>query len=103
MAEGTILEAVPDEIVDEEQEGPQEVPSVFSITNHYLVWRMEISPPAEDGSRTMRLYSASGGAVIEANLSPQLCAFAAAKFEEVEIIEEEVDAEVVEDAGSSAD
>ena len=103
MSEGTILEAVPDEEAVEEQEGAQEVPSVFSVTNRYLVGRLEVLPPAEDGSRVMRLYSGNGGAIIEANLSPQLCAFAAAKLEEVEIIEEETDVEVVEDAGPSAD
>lgn len=86
MAEGVDLAPVPEEA--EEQEGPQEVPSVFSITNRYLVGRMDISPPAEDGSRVMRLYSGNGGAIIEANLSPELCAFAALKLVEVEVIEE---------------
>lgn len=102
MAEGAFLEAPAEEIVGgeiEEPEGPQEVPSVFSVTNRYLVGRVEVSPPADDGSRVMRLHSASGGAIIEANLAPQLCEFISSKLVEVEVIEE-VDAEVVEDAGT---
>lgn len=83
----------------EEPEEQQEVPSVFSVTNRYLVGRMEISPPALDGSRVMRLYSGNGVAVVEVNLSPQLCEFASAKLVEVEVIEE--DAEVEDAPGTT--
>lgn len=72
----------------EEQEGPQEAPSVFSITNRYLVGAADVSAPAEDGSRVIRLQSANGAAVIECNLSTQLCEFVSAKLVEVEVIEE---------------
>jgi hypothetical protein len=93
----TILE--PDEVVEPEAvEEPQEVPSVFSVTNRYLVGRVEVSPPAEDGSRVVRLHSGNGAAIIEANLSPQLCEFVSGKLVEVEVIEE---AEVVEDVSAS--
>lgn len=105
--EGAILEPVEDvvdaEVVpdEKEQEAPQEVPSVFSVTNRHLVGRLEVSPPSEeDGSRIVRLHSANGSAIIEANLSPQLCEFLSGKLIEVEVIEE-ADAEVVEDAPPS--
>lgn len=105
-AEGAILdppEAVEGEVVEEPVEEPveeQEVPSVFSVTNRYLVGRAEVTPPAEDGSRVVRLFSASGGAVIEANLAPQLCEFVSAKLVEVEVIAE--DAEVIDDDASDS-
>jgi hypothetical protein len=103
MAEGAILdppeETVAEGEVVEEPTGQEEVPSVFSVTNRYLVGRAEVTPPAEDGSRVLRLFSASGGAVIEANLAPQLCDFVATKLVEVEVIEE---AEVVDDGAESA-
>lgn len=90
MAEGAILEPPEtDEVLVEEStepEAPQEVPSVFSVVNRYLVGGVEVSPPAEDGSRTVRLQSASGQALIEANLSPQLCAFLSEKLVAVEVI-----------------
>lgn len=76
--------------------GPEEVPSIFSCTNRYLVGRVDVSPPAADGSRVLRLYSRNAGTVVEANLSPQLCEFVSGRLVEVEVIEE-VDAEVVED------
>ncbi len=61
----------------------QEAPSVFSVVNRHIVGGVEVSPPPqEDGSRTLRLYAASGGTVIEMNLSAQLCEFVAAKLEE---------------------
>lgn len=82
-------------------EGPQEVPSVFSVVNRYLVGGAEVSPPADDGSRVLRLHSASGQAVIEANLSPQLCTFLSGKLVAVEVIAEDEDAKGDEDAGSS--
>lgn len=63
-------------------EGPQEVPSVMSVTNRYLVGRADVTPPDEDGSRIVRLFSGDGGTIIEANFSPQLCEFVAAKLTE---------------------
>lgn len=102
MSEGVILEAPnTEEVVDgeiDEQEAPAEVPSVFSVINRYLVGGAEVSPPAEDGSRVLRLHSASGGAIIEANLSPELCGFVSNKLVAVEIIEEAD--EEAPDAGS---
>jgi len=105
-ADGAIQEEVVDaEVVPDEAavEEPKEVPSVFSVTNRYLVGAAEVSPPAEDGSRVIRLQSATGGAVVEANLSPELCVFISGKLVEVDVIaeEEEVDGEVVEDARST--
>lgn len=103
MPEGAILEPPTAEEVDgevQEQEGPQEVPSIFSVTNRHIVGRVEVTPPAEDGSRILRLFSANGGTVIEANLSPELSEFVSNKLVEVEVIEE-VDAEVVEDDAGS--
>lgn len=93
MAEGAILEPPVEPAVEgEEQEEAQEVPSVFSITNRHLVGAADVSPPAEDGSRILRLFSASGGVVVEANLAAQLCDFVSAKLIEVEVIEEDEDA-----------
>ncbi len=83
----------------EEQEGSEEVPSVFSVTNRHLVGAADVSHPADDGSRTLRLISANQSAVIEASLSPRLCEFISGRLVAVEVIEE-VDAEVVEDAGT---
>lgn len=98
MAEGAILEQ-PEEVVEtDEQPVEEEVPSVFSVTNRYLVGRVEATPPAEDGSRLLRLHSASGAAVIEANLAPQLCEFVSEKLIEVEVITED---EASEDADRS--
>ena len=72
----------------EETEGPQEIPSVFSVVYRYLVGAANVSDPAEDGSRVVRLQSATGNAIIEADLSPQLCEFLSSKLVEVPIIEE---------------
>ena len=60
----------------------EETPSVFSVVNRYVVGRVDVAPPAEDGSRTLRLYAASGGTVIEAALSRELWAFIAGKLGE---------------------
>jgi hypothetical protein len=60
----------------------QEAPSVFSVVNRHVVGRVDLASPAEDGSRTLRLYAASGETVIESALSPELCAFIAAKLAE---------------------
>jgi hypothetical protein len=62
----------------------QEAPSVFSVVNRYIVGRAEVSPPAEDGSRIIRLFSGDDGTIIEAALSPELCAFIAVKLGKVE-------------------
>lgn len=105
MAEGAILEP-PEEVIDAEvvseetvPEEQQEVPSVFSITNRHLVGRLAVTPPAEDGSRTMQLFSANGGTIVELNLSAQLCQFAALKLIEVEVIPEDgAEAEQTEEA-----
>lgn len=101
MAEGVVLDTpTPDEALDgegQEPEAPQEVPSVFSVVTRYLVGGVEVSPPAEDGSRVVRLHSASGQAVVEGNLSPQLCQFLSGKLVEVEVITQ--DDEEDEDAG----
>lgn len=99
-----ILEPVPDEATapPTEETAPEEVPSVFSVTNRYLVGAAEVSDVAEDGSQIIRLSSASGGAVIEANLSPQLCVFIKGKLGAVKVVSEDeeeqvTDAEVVEE------
>lgn len=93
MAEGAILEPpTPVEELEaksQEQEGPQEVPSVFSVVTRYIVGGVEVSLPAEDGSRVVRLHSASGQAIVEGNLSPQLCEFLSGKLVEVEVITQE--------------
>lgn len=102
MPEGAILEPpAPDEALEAEgteEDAPQEVPSVFSVVTRYLVGGVEVSPPAEDGSRVVRLHSASGQAVVEGNLSPQLCEFLSGKLVEVEVITQ--DDEEDEDAGA---
>jgi hypothetical protein len=77
----------------EEQEGPQEIPSVFSVTTRYLVGRVDVTPSAEDGSRIIRLMSGNGATVVEANLSPSLCEFIGTKLTEVEVIAEDADIE----------
>jgi hypothetical protein len=88
MAEGVVLD--PDAGAEAAlEETPQETPSVFAVTNRYLVGGAEVSPPAEDGSRVVRLHSASGQAVIECNLAPQLAAFIAEKLVAIEVIEED--------------
>lgn len=103
MAEGAILDPPEtSEALDgeaKEPEAPQEVPSVFSVVNRYLVGGVEVSPPAEDGSRVVRLHSASGQAVVEANLSPQLCEFLSGKLVAVEVITQDDAEEAPEDAG----
>lgn len=109
MPEGAVLEPPVEEVIDADvvgeeniEEGPQEVPSVMSVTNRYLIGRMDVSPPdPEDGSRIMRLFSGNGGTIIEANLSPQLCIFAAEKLTEIEVIAE--DGEEESDGGSATD
>lgn len=109
MGEPVILDApaAPDEAeapepTAEEQEGAQEVPSVFSVTQRHLVGGADVSDPAEDGSRVLRLFSGNGTVVIEANLSPQLCDYVSGKLTEVKVeVIEEVDAEVVEDNAGS--
>lgn len=101
MPEGAILEPPePHEALDgqvQEPSAPQEVPSVFSVVTRYLVGGVDVSPPADDGSRVVRLHSASGQAVVEGNLSPQLCEFLSGKLVEVEVIAED-DEEAAEDA-----
>lgn len=69
--------------------GPEETPSVFSVVNRHIVGRADVSPAFEDGSRTLRLYSANGQTIIEANLSKPLCDFLSGKLVEVEVIEED--------------
>lgn len=90
--EGAILDPPePDAAAEaevEEVDGPQEVPSVFSVVHRYLVGAADVSEPAEDGSRVIRLQSAAGNAIVEANLSPQLCEFLSGKLVEVPVIEE---------------
>lgn len=91
MAEGQILEQpqdAPAGPVEEQEDAPQEVPSVFSVVNRYLVGAVEVSPPVEDGSRIIRLQSANGSVLIEANLSEQLSTFLGDKLTAVEIIAE---------------
>lgn len=95
VAELSPTEAAPEA---DEQTGEQEAPSVFSVVNRHIVGRCDVSPPFEDGSRVLRLYSANGGTIIEANLSQQVCEFVSNKLVEVEII-----AEGDEDASDSAD
>ena len=97
MAEGAILDPPADAPAPDavSEEGSQEVPSVFSVVTRYLVGGVEVSPPQEDGSRVVRLHSASGQAVVEGNLSPQLCEFLSGKLVEVEVITQED-----EDAGA---
>lgn len=80
-------------------EKPQEVPSVFSVINRYLIGAADVSDPAEDGSRVLRLYSANGQAVVEAALAPQLCEFLSGKLVEVKIIEQDDE----ENEGDGAD
>lgn len=91
MPEGVVLEQ-PDGADEAPVQEPtfDEVPSVFSVITRYLIGGGDVSKPEEDGSRMLRLYAASGQAIIEASLSPQLCAAIAEGLTkvEVEIIEE---------------
>jgi hypothetical protein len=87
--EGKIAEAIEGKIAEATE--AEEVPNVFSVTNRYLAGTAEVSDPAEDGSQVIRLGSASGGAVIEANLSPQLCAFISGKLGTTRVISEDDD------------
>lgn len=94
MAEGAILEppveeAAVEEAAAAEETAPEEVPSVMSVTTRYLIGAAEVSLPAEDGSRVLRLQSASGQAVIEANLSEELWGFIREKSTAVEVITED--------------
>lgn len=101
MEQGAVLE--PDEVLgaeDEEQELPQEVPSVFSVVTRYLVGGAEVTEPAEDGSRVLRLHAASGQAIVEANLSAELCQFLSGKLVAVKVLAED-DPETDEDAGAA--
>src|SRR5512146_1849441 len=75
-------------LLDKPTEEEQEAPSVFSVVNRYIVGRAEVSPPAGDGSRVVRLISVNGGTIIEANLAPQLCDFVSAKLVEIPSAEE---------------
>ena|SRR5665811_2638510 len=59
------------------QEEP-EAPSAFSVVNRYIVSQVEVSAPAPDGSRIIRLFSGDGGTIIETNLSAQREGIAAA-------------------------
>lgn len=77
---------------------PQEVPSVVAVTNRYLVGSVDVGDPSEDGSRLLRLHSASGATVIEANLSPQVWDFLRVKSSEVKIVTQDE----VEDADAPA-
>lgn len=97
MAEGAILESPEEvvtdaEVVEDGQEEQAEVPSVFSVITRHIVGSAEVSPPAQDGSRLLRLHSANGGTIIEASLSGNLSEFISVKLAEVEIIEEDADA-----------
>lgn len=104
MAEAAILEPPVQEDAPaspEEAAAPEEVPSVFSVTQRHLVGAADVSPPAEDGRRILRLFSANGSTVIEANLAPPLCEFVSNKLVTVEVIEE--DAEVADVSGATTD
>lgn len=79
-----------------ELEGQQQVPSVFSLVQRYMIGGAEVTPPAADGSRIVRLHAGSGQSMIEAALSSELCDFLAEKLVEVKIIEQGD-----EDAGST--
>lgn len=72
-----------------EQDAPQEVPSVMAVTTRYIVGKLAVTQPAEDGSRVLRLVSGNEQTVVEVNLSPQLCTFAALKLMEIEVITED--------------
>jgi hypothetical protein len=92
-AVAAILERPEEEeaVEDQPQGAPEDVPSVFSVTTRYLVGAAEVSDPAEDGSQVIRLGSASGNAVIAANLSPQLCEFISGKLGTTRAISEDDD------------
>lgn len=88
-----LLEAVAEtETVTEEETAP-EVPSVFSITNRHIIAGADVSDPAEDGSRLLRLVSMNGQTIIEASLSPALWEYIINRATAVEIIEEDADAD----------
>jgi hypothetical protein len=96
------LDPTPEQEVGGEEQGPQEVPSIFSVTTRFVVGRVDVSPPAADGSRVVRMFSGNGSTVIEANFSPEICEFVADKLVEVEVITQD-DAEEVPDAGHGED
>lgn len=72
----------------EDAAAQEEAPSVFSVINRYLIGAVDVSDPAEDGSRMLRLYSASGQAIVETAMSSQLCEHIATKLAEVKVIEQ---------------
>lgn len=78
-----------EEVVADSAAEPQEVPSVVAVTNRYLIGGVDIGEAAEDGSRVLRLHSATAAVVIEANLSPQVWDFIRAKSTEVKIVTQE--------------
>lgn len=101
MAADDVLIDAPDEAAAEEQTEGQEIPSVFSVINRHLVGAADVSDPAPDGSRMLRLYSANGQSVIEAALAPQLCEFLAGKLMAVRVITEDEEPEDDSDAGTA--
>jgi hypothetical protein len=63
------------------------------VTTRYLIGRVDVGPPDDDGSRVLRMFSGDSGTIIEATFSPQVCGFVAAKLVEVEEIGGEPSAE----------
>ncbi|HEY5052236.1 MAG TPA: hypothetical protein VII45_02390 [Solirubrobacterales bacterium] len=54
------------------------------MTTRYLIGRVDVGPPHDDGSRVLRMFSGDSGTIIEATFSTQVCGFVAAKLLEVE-------------------
>lgn len=97
MAEGVLLEPGTEVAGVEDQVEPPQVPSIFSITNVHMVGNVDVSLPAEDGSRLLRFHSQNRGTIIELNIAQELCEFVAEKLVAAEIIEQEE----TEDAGQT--
>lgn len=72
-----------------EAEGRQELPSIVAITNRHVIGGVDVSVPAEDGSRVVKLLSVNGQLLIDLDLSANVCDILATNLVAVEIIEEE--------------
>lgn len=101
--EGQILTPPGDQPVEGPPEGAvQELPSIVAITNRHVIGGVDVSVPAEDGSRVVKLISVNGQLVIDLDLSANVCDILATNLVAVEVIEEE-GADATGDAAGSTD
>jgi hypothetical protein len=86
--EGHLLEQ-PDAAEPEvTQEGEPQVPSILAVINNHVIGGANVSLPAEDGSRLLKLISVNGATTIEASLSKELCSYLAESLVAVQVVEQ---------------